>query len=61
MKEIKIGDVKIVNDNGDNVTLDVELWYYMNNGKTVQDSRNRIYLIWSQNDSTWLINDKSAP
>ncbi|MCW9683249.1 hypothetical protein FJR41_021050, partial [Dolichospermum planctonicum UHCC 0167] len=61
VKEIKIGDVKIVNDNGDNVTLDVELWYYMNNGKTVQDSRNRIYLIWSQNDSKWLINDKSAP
>jgi hypothetical protein len=61
VKEIKIGDVKIVNDNGNNVTLDVELWYYMNNGKTVQDSRNRIYLIWNQNDNTWLINDKSAP
>jgi hypothetical protein len=60
-KEIRIGDVKTVNDNGNNVTLDVELWYYMNTGRIIQDSRNRIYLIWNQNDNTWLINDKSAP
>jgi hypothetical protein len=61
VKEIKIGDVKIVNDNGNNVTLDVELWYYMNTGKIAQDSRSRIYLIWNQNDNRWLINDKSEP
>jgi hypothetical protein len=61
VKEIKIGDVKIVNDNGNNVTLDIELWYYMNTGKIAQDSRSRIYLIWNQNDNRWLINDKSEP
>ncbi len=33
----------------------------MNTGTIAQDSRNRIYLIWNQNDNTWLINDKSAP
>ncbi|MTJ31529.1 MULTISPECIES: hypothetical protein [Aphanizomenonaceae] len=61
VKEIKIGDVKTVNDNGNNVTLDAELWYYMNDGRTVQDSRSRIYLIWNQSNNTWLINDKSEP
>jgi hypothetical protein len=61
VKKIRIGDVKTVNDNGNNVTLDVELWYYMNTGRIVQDSRNRIYLIWNKNDNRWLINDKSAP
>ncbi|MCE2721537.1 MAG: hypothetical protein ACK5RY_18660 [Dolichospermum sp.] len=61
VKKIRIGDVKTVNDNGNNVTLDVELWYYMNTGKIAQDSRSRIYLIWNQNDNRWLINDKSEP
>lgn len=61
VKKIRIGDVKTVNNNGNNATLDVELWYYMNTGRIIQDSRSRIYLIWNKNDNRWLINDKSAP
>ncbi|MEY3221896.1 MAG: hypothetical protein RLZZ203_752 [Cyanobacteriota bacterium] len=61
VKKIKIGKIEVVNQNTNTATVDAELSYYMNTGRIVQDSRSRIYLIWNQNDNTWLINDKSEP
>jgi hypothetical protein len=61
VKEIKIGNIEIVNISNNTASIDAELWYYMNDGREFQDTRNRIYLIWSENNNTWLINDKSEP
>ncbi|GCL36216.1 hypothetical protein SR1949_13180 [Sphaerospermopsis reniformis] len=61
VKEIKIGNIEIVNISNNTASIDAELWYYMNDGRELKDTRNRIYLIWSENNNTWLINDKSEP
>lgn len=61
VKEIKIGNIEIVNISKNTASIDAELWYYMNDGRELKDTRNRIYLIWSENNNTWLINDKSEP
>ena len=61
VKKIKIGKIEVVNQNTNTATVDAELSYYMNNGKNFPDTSNRIYLIWSKNSNTWLIDKKIKP
>ena len=61
VKEIKIGDIRQVNQSSDNAMVNAELWYLMNNGKSFQDPKSRIYLIWSNDSNSWLFERKSLP
>ncbi|BAY99823.1 hypothetical protein NIES37_38060 [Tolypothrix tenuis PCC 7101] len=61
VREIKIGDVKLINQNTDTAIVDAELWYFLNSGKSFKDSNNRIYLIWSNSSNSWLFERKSSP
>ncbi|MBK1987911.1 hypothetical protein A0J48_010225 [Sphaerospermopsis aphanizomenoides BCCUSP55] len=61
VREIKIGDIKEVSQSGDRAIVDAELWYVKHNGKTYQDSKNRIYLIWSNDNNSWLFDSKASP
>jgi hypothetical protein len=61
VKEIKIGNINLINQTRDNAIVDAELWYVMNNGRTVEDSNTRIYLVWSNDSNQWLFERKSKP
>lgn len=59
VREIKIGNVTLINQSNDRAIVSADLWYSMNNGKTFKDSKNRIYLIWSNDKNRWLFDRKS--
>ncbi len=59
VREIKIGEISVIKQNKYKAIVDAELWYTMNDGKTFQDSKNRIYLIWSNDTNNWLVDLKS--
>lgn len=61
VREIKIGDIKQVSQSGDRAIVDAELWYVKHDGKTYKDSKNRIYLIWSNDNNSWLFERKTSP
>jgi hypothetical protein len=61
VKEIKIGNIRQVKQRGNTAIVDAELWYLKNDGKTYPDSKNRIYLIWSNDSNSWLFDRKSLP
>ena len=61
VREIKIGNIKQVKQRGDMAIVDAELWYLKNGGKTYPDSKNRIYLIWSNDSNSWLFDRKLSP
>jgi hypothetical protein len=61
VREIKIGNINLINQTRNTAIVDAELWYVMNNGRIVQDSNPRIYLVWSNNSNQWLFEKKSKP
>lgn len=58
VREIRIGNIETVKENEDNAIVNAELWYVMNTGKLVKDSKSRIYLIWNESEKSWLFNNK---
>jgi len=60
VREIKIGDIKQVYQSDDSAKVEAELWYVLNNGRSFKDTKNYIYLIWSNDLNTWLFNNKSS-
>ncbi|BAY80460.1 hypothetical protein NIES25_69480 (plasmid) [Nostoc linckia NIES-25] len=61
VREIKIGNIEIINQSSNTATVDAELWYLMNNGRNVKDTKSRIDLIWDSDNDIWLFNDKTTP
>ena len=61
VREIRIGDIKLVNQTNDSAVVDAELWYVMHSDKVVKDAKNKIYLVWSNETNGWLFDDKSTP
>ncbi|BAY95333.1 MULTISPECIES: hypothetical protein [unclassified Tolypothrix] len=61
VKEIKIGEIKLLKQNNNQAIVNAELWYTMNDGKTFQDSKSRIDLVWSNDSNKWLFDMKSEP
>lgn len=61
VREIKIGNIRVIQQSSDTATVDVELWYLMNNGRNVQDTKSRVDLIWNDNNDSWLFFRKIAP
>jgi hypothetical protein len=61
VREIKIGDIQVINQSLDLAVVDADLWYVMNDKRKIKDTKNRIYLIWSNNYNSWLFERKSAP
>ncbi|MBC1239865.1 hypothetical protein [Nostoc sp. 2RC] len=61
VKEIKIGDIKLIKQNNQQSIVNAELWYTMNDGKTFKDSKSRIDLIWSNATNSWLFDMKVEP
>jgi hypothetical protein len=60
VREIRIGNIREVSQSSDRAVVDAELWYVKHNGKTHQDSKNRIYLIWSNDNNSWLFDRKAS-
>ncbi|MBD2456683.1 hypothetical protein H6G80_21710 [Nostoc sp. FACHB-87] len=61
VREIKIGDIRKIQQSSDTAIVDAELWYVKNDGKSYQDSKNRIYLLWNNVSNNWLLDRKSSP
>lgn len=61
VREIKIGNIQLINQTRNTAIVDAELWYIMNNGRTVEDSNTRIYLIWNNDSNHWLFSRKTTP
>ncbi len=58
--DIKIGEIKLINQSNDVAIVNTELYYMLNNGKLLEDSKKHIYLIWSHEKNSWLFERKSA-
>ncbi|MGF1480059.1 MAG: hypothetical protein ACFB4I_11290 [Cyanophyceae cyanobacterium] len=56
VKEIKIGKVTLIAQSHTTAVVNAELWYVMNNNTVFEDYKSRIYLVWSKERDSWLIN-----
>jgi hypothetical protein len=61
VKDIRIGNVNLISQSSDAAIVDAELYYVMDIGRVVEDSKKRIYLVWSAEKNSWLIERKFAP
>ena len=61
VRDIRIGNVSLINQSNDTAIVDAELYYVMDTEKVFEDSKKRIYLVWSGEKNSWLIVQKSAP
>ncbi|MBV5261876.1 hypothetical protein FLX56_26030 [Synechococcus moorigangaii CMS01] len=61
VREIKIGNIDVINQSDDEAIVDAELTYIMKSGSTVSDPKSLIYLVWSESSNSWLFNDKTQP
>jgi hypothetical protein len=61
VREIKIGNIELIQQSSDTATVNIELWYLMNNGRNVQDTKSRIELIWNDDNDSWLFFRKISP
>jgi len=55
---IDIGQVKVIEQKNDNAIVNAKLSYVMKRGDVVNDDKSRIYLVWSNNQNTWQIDNK---
>jgi serine/threonine protein kinase, bacterial len=59
--EIKIGEVKLIEQNQKTAIVDIPLTYIMSNGDFITDKKTRLSLVWSHELSSWLIYSKKSP
>lgn len=59
VSEIIIDNVDIISENNDYARIKIDLRYRMKDGRIVNDKKPYIDLIWSYDNSQWLINQKS--
>lgn len=59
VSEIMLDNVDIISQNKDSARVKIDLKYRMKNGKIVKDNKPYIDLVWSDEDSQWLIDRKS--
>ncbi|MDJ0742164.1 MAG: ARC6/PARC6 family protein [Xenococcaceae cyanobacterium MO_167.B27] len=60
VREVRIGDINLINQTHNNAIVHAELVYVMNTGKYFKDPKKRIYLVWDENYSGWLFEDKNS-
>lgn len=61
VSDITVGNIHLVNQSSDAAIVDAELYYVMNTGKAFEDSKKRIYLVWSDPKNSWLFERKTSP
>ncbi|MBP0020070.1 MAG: hypothetical protein J7647_21265 [Cyanobacteria bacterium SBLK] len=61
VRQIQIGEMRLIDMNERNAIVDANLRYVMNTGKSFQDSNRRIYLIWNDSSGDWSIDQKKKP
>lgn len=61
VRQIQIGEIRLIDMNKRSAIVDANLRYVMNTGKSFQDSNRRIYLVWNDSSGNWLINQKKKP
>ncbi|MCT7981223.1 serine/threonine protein kinase [Laspinema olomoucense] len=59
--EIRVGNVRSIAQTEREAIVDVQLQYLMNDGRLVDDLKNRINLVWDNGQQTWLFDDKFEP
>jgi hypothetical protein len=58
VKTINVNSITQIRQDRDRAIVKVRLTYTLNTGRVVDDTRDKIYLIWDDSKQKWLINDK---
>ena len=58
VKTINVNSITPIRQDRDKAIVKVGLTYTLNTGRIIDDTRNKIYLIWDDSNQKWLINDK---
>jgi hypothetical protein len=58
VKTINVNSITPIRQDRDRAIVKVGLTYTLDTGRVVDDTRNKIYLIWDDSNQKWLINDK---
>ena len=61
VRDIRIGNVSLINQSNDTAIVDADLYYVIDADRVFEDSKKRIYLVWSGENNSWLIEGKSTP
>jgi hypothetical protein len=61
VKEIKIGQITIIDQSQDWAKVNAELWYVKHNNKVSKDTKSIIHLVWSDQANSWLFDYKTQP
>jgi serine/threonine-protein kinase len=59
VREVQLGTITLLELSGDRATILVNLRYSLHDGRTISDTRPRIYLIWDPASRAWLLHDKT--
>lgn len=58
VKTINVNSITPIRQDRDKAIVKVGLTYTLKTGRILDDTRNKIYLIWDDSNQKWLINDK---
>jgi hypothetical protein len=58
VKTINVNSTTPIRQDRDRAIVKIGLTYTLNTGRVVDDTRDKIYLIWDDSKQKWLINDK---
>lgn len=61
VRDIRIGNVSLINQSNDTAIVDADLYYVIDADRVFEDSKKRIYLVWSGEKNSWLIERKFVP
>ena len=58
VRQIQIKQVYLIEESSNRAIVHADLVYYLNNGKSYRDPKNKIYLIWDSRSQNWSIDEK---
>jgi hypothetical protein len=58
VKRIDINSITLIRQNTDRAIVRYRLTYTLKTGKVVNDTHDRLYLIWDESNKKWLIDDR---
>jgi hypothetical protein len=61
VKEIRIGQITVIDQSQDFAKVKAELWYVKYDNKSYKDSKSVIHLVWSDQANSWLFDYKTQP